>query len=321
MDVCLYEVFEEEERAIRSFLPHGLQAFFSPLTIQESGHTDPPAAIVSIRTQSIVPASWWVKIRAILTRSTGYDHVVAYLREAGSDIPAGYLPLYCSRAVAEHALMLWLALMRRLPLQIAHFHRFNRDGLTGAECRGKRLAVVGVGSIGIEVCRIGEALGMDVIGVDIVKRYASVRYEPVERALAEADVIVCAMNLTQENRGYFSYELLRKTKPGVVFVNIARGEFVDPNDLLRLLEEGHLGGVGLDVFPDEPGLACMLRGRAEGAGRTDEAIVRLAKRPDVICTPHNAFNTAEAVARKASQSVQQILHFLEHGTFLWNVPR
>jgi D-lactate dehydrogenase len=321
MDVFFYEAFAEEEQALRSCLPEVIRAGFTKATIQESGHAGPPAGIVSIRTQSVIPREWATHMRAILTRSTGYDHVRTFLDDTGSRLPAGYLPLYCSRAVAEQALLLWLGLMRRIRAQTDHLPRFERDGLTGMECQGRTLVVVGVGSIGHEVCRIGAALGMRVIGVDIVERHGDVEYLSRDEAIPLGDVMVCAMNLTTENRGYFSEALLRTARPGAIFVNIARGEFAREQDLLKLLDEGRLAGVGLDVYQDEAALATALR--AGSAESTDKArtVLALARHPRAILTPHNAFNTVESVGRKARQSVQQVEHFLRHGEFIWNVPR
>jgi len=299
MDVFFYEAFAEEEQALRTCLPPGISAGFTRDTIQESGHTGPPAGIVSIRTQSVIPPSWAAQVRAILTRSTGYDHVRTFLDDTGSCLPAGYLPLYCSRAVAEQALLLWLGLMRRIRDQTDHLPRFERDGLTGMECQGRTLVVVGVGSIGHEVCRIGAGLGMRVIGVDIVQRHGDVEYLGRDEAIPLADVIVCAMNLTAENRGYFSEALLNTTRKGAIFVNIARGEFAKEQDLLKLLDEGRLSGVGLDVYQDEAALATALRAGSQESADAVRTVLALARHPRAILTPHNAFNTVESVGRKA----------------------
>jgi D-lactate dehydrogenase len=198
---------------------------------------------------------------------------------------------------------------------------FNRDGLTGSECEGKTLLVVGVGNIGNEVARIGKGLGMKVLGVDIVKRYESLHYVSIEQGLGAADIIVCAMNLTAENRHYFNYHRLKQARPGTVFVNISRGEQSLSADLLRLLDENHLGGVGLDVFNHEMELANSLRDGRPSDDEEGANILELAARPNVICTPHNAFNTHEAIARKSKHSVEQIDHFLKNGEFPWPVPR
>ena len=107
-----YEAFEEEEKILRKVLPRGHRYLFTWKTIQESGHKTPPARIISTRTQSKFPIEWAGSLDAIITRSTGYDHVSAYLGETGADIDAAYLPEYAARAVAEQALMMWTALLR-----------------------------------------------------------------------------------------------------------------------------------------------------------------------------------------------------------------
>ncbi len=362
-DVFFYEAFEEEADLLGQYLPTDLHAGFTWKTIQETGQVEPPAPMISTRTQSVLPPAWAPKLQAILSRSTGYDHLVHYRETTGISLPCGYLPRYCHRAVAEQAMLLWTALLRRLPRQIEQFRRFERDGLTGAECKGKTLIVVGVGNVGSEVVRIGQGLEMRVIGVDLEPKEDSVPYEPIEKALPHADVIACCMNLTPENVGYFSRERLLAAPRGVVFVNVARGQMAPSRVLLPLLREGHLGGVGLDVFDEESALAVQLRGEVQGqaiaeideadpdetgtdeAGpgeavpdetrpdetRPDEtgsgevaaevrATLELARTAGAILTPHNAFNSAEAVDRKAQQSIEQIEAFRGDGAFLWPVP-
>jgi D-lactate dehydrogenase len=320
-DVVFYEAFEEEEQAIRRHLPPDLPARFTWATIQESGDRTPPAAVVSVRTQSVIPPDWAPRLRGILSRSTGYDHLVAYRETAPSaGLQLGYLPLYCCRAVAEHAMLLWLTLLRRLPRQLRQFASFHRDGLTGAECRGRSLLVVGVGNIGHEVVDLGKALGMRVFGVDPVQRWDDVTYVAFDDAAPLADIVVAAMNLTPSSRGFFDEARLARLQAGAIFVNIARGELADAGALLRALESGHLAGVGLDVYEQEPDLAVTLRAGRGQASPAVAAVMALAQRDDVVCTPHNAFNTGESVERKSAQSIEQLLHFRRTGRFLWSVP-
>ena len=131
VDVWFYEAFQEEADELRSLLPAGISAEYTPATIQETGHAAPPAKLISIRTQSQIPLQWAPQLDAILTRSTGYDHLRAYAAATGATLGLGYLPLYCHRAVAEQAVLLWMALLRRLPVQMKQFHTFHRDGITG----------------------------------------------------------------------------------------------------------------------------------------------------------------------------------------------
>ena len=318
--VYFYEAFAEEAEALRRLLPARVSAGYTDATIQEAGHAAPPADIISIRTQSQLPPTWAPQLRAILSRSTGYDHLEASAAAVAQPPQLGYLPLYCHRAVAEHALLLWLALLRRLPRQVAQFCQFHRDGLTGGECQGRTLAVVGVGNIGREVCQIGAALGMQVIGVDRDPRHPEVASHTIDEALAAADVVVCAMDLNSSNLHYFDAARLARIKRGAVLVNVSRGELSPSTALLAALESGQLGGVGLDVYDHEAPLAVALRTQRHVDDPEVQAALALSRRDDVLCTPHNAFNSIEAVERKSEHSVQQIEALLATGQFLWPAP-
>lgn len=320
IDVFFYEAFKEETEKLKKYLSADIKAGFSWQTIQEKKDKKPPAKIISVRTQSIIPLEWADQLSAVLTRSTGYDYLLDFHSKLPHPPALGYLPLYCNRAVAEQAMLLWMALLRKLPQQIAHFSEFDRDNLTGQECAHKTLLVVGVGNIGSQVVKIGQGLGMTVLGVDLVKKYDFVNYVSIQDALPRADIIVCAMNLTRDNINYFDYHCLKRAQKGFIFINIARGEFSPALDLLKLIEEGHLGGLGMDVFPFENQLAVGLRLHKRLKEKELKAILKLSKKPNVIFTPHNAFNTKEAVERKASQSIEQLKHFLQHGKFLWPIP-
>lgn len=313
-----YEAFAEEEAALRAALPPGVQAGFSPQTAQASGHVRAPAPLLSIRTQSVIPPAWAPQIRGLLARTTGFDHLLAW-RNALPPVPApalACLPEYCSRAVAEQAALLWMALLRRLPAQLEHWARFDRDGLTGGECAGRTLLIAGVGRIGHEIARIGMGLGMTVLGHDVVKRHPDITYVTWPEGLARAHVLVSAMNLTADNRHFFRRETLAGARPGCLLINVARGELVRTSDLPHLLDAGILGGVALDVFDQEPHVAEALR-LGTGTPPGLEVLRLLARHPRVLLTPHNAFNTQEAVARKSTLTAEQVEAFLRDGRFRW----
>ncbi len=323
VDAYFYEAFAEEaDRLLHHAAEAGLRVGHTPMTIQEAGHAQPPAPVISLRTQSTLPAAWAPQLRGILSRSTGYDHLLAYRQATGGACPPlGYLPLYCVRAVAEQALLLWTALLRRLPRQLAQFDTFQRDNLSGRENPGKVMALFGVGNIGHEIWKIATTLGLDVRGVDPVHRHADVAYFSPEETLAEADIIVCSMNLTPRNRGYFTREVLARAKRKPILVNIARGEFTPAVVLEAVLKDELLSGVALDVYNEESTLAPALRtGSHETLTADNQALLRLRARPDVLLTPHNSFNTLEAVERKSEQSIRALLHHQQTGQFLWPVP-
>ena len=89
--------------------------------------------------------------------------------------------------------------------------------------------------------------------------------------------------------------------------------------MLRIVQERHVGGLGLDVFEDEPNIAVALRSKHTKAFPTTLVINDLLQYPNVLCTPHNAFNTMEAVHRKSQFSVDEVLYFLANKDFRYRV--
>lgn len=319
-DIFFYEAFEEEQEKLKDFLPDNIQAGFSWKTIQEYEKDKPEAKIISVRTQSVLPVEWEDELDAILSRSTGYDHLIKYRKNTKTRLELGYLPLYCNRAVAEQAILLMMSLYRKLPIQIQNFKQFNRDGLTGSEVENKTLVVYGVGNIGSEIVKMGQGLGMEVYCVDIEEKHPEFEYVEPEFGFENADVITCSMNLTSQNMNYFSYEKLKKCRKKPVFVNVARGELSHSKELLKALENDLISAVAMDVYNEEDRVADFLRAGKDVAGQEVEAVNKLMQKPNVIFTPHNAFNTIEAVHRKSEQSVQQVEYFLKNDEFYWQIP-
>jgi D-lactate dehydrogenase len=311
-DVFFYETFEEEEKLLRELLPKEIQAGFTKKTIQEEIHETPISKIISIRTQSKIPSDWKNQISSILTRSTGYDHI----NHLKNDLVCGYLPKYCNQAVAEHAIMMVFCLLKNLKKQMIHFSSFNRDNLTGFELKDKKIIIFGIGKIGYEIYKITKALGMEVYGVDLEKKYEDVNYISKEEGLKIADIIICAMNLTSDNFQYFNYNILKNSKKGIIFINIARGEMSPLGDLIRLLEEKHLSALALDTYDNEAHMAEKIKTKGLEFQEL-KLISKLYQRDNVILTPHNAFNTIESVRKKAKQSIEQIQNFLKTGKFIW----
>ncbi len=315
LDVKLYEVFEEEQKALEQAFEGDLAFECTKHTIQESKDQELVAKVISVRTQSIIPLRWANNLDGILTRSQGFDHLSRYLQEAQSKIPCGYLPDYCARAVAEHAILMMMALLRKFKKQTKQFYQFKRDGITGFECKGRHVLVVGVGKIGSEIVDIVKGLSMEVRGVDCDPKNNCCSYVDLKEGMAWADIIFSAVPLTQETQGMFHYDLFKYAQKGCYFINISRGETAPFEGLTRLLEEQFLLGISLDVFEQEKLLAQQLRKEVEPFDLFTEKIRELAQKENVILTPHNAFNTSESVQRKAQQSAEAIKVFLQTNRF------
>jgi len=208
-----YEAFEEEEKAIKSLLPENIRARFTWKTIQEEGDSRPPAGLISIRTQSAIPDEWAGFLNAILTRSQGYDHLLHVREDACGGIDCGYLGNYCARGVAEQAVLMMMALLRKLKEQVKNMDDFARNGLTGLECRGRKVLIVGVGNIGGELVDIAKGLRMPVKGVDIAPVLEECEYVSLEEGIAWAQVVFCAVPLTRDTKGCSTMISLRKVIP------------------------------------------------------------------------------------------------------------
>ncbi len=315
MDCIFYEAFEEEQDLLKEFLPSYLKADFTLKTIQEDGRREPPADIISIRTQSVIPVSWSGQLRGILTRSVGYDHLIAYREKTKTETSCGYLPAYCSRAVAEQAIMMMFMIFRKCKLQMEHMKRFHRDGMTGTEAKGRNCLVIGVGNIGSEIVDIAKGIGMNVRGIDINQKRKDIEYVTLVDGLMWAHAAVCALPLTRLTENMLSYEALKHCRKGLVFLNIARGEIAPLKDLKKLLDEGFLGGLGCDVYDREHELAVSLRSNSKAKTGQLKIFQELKKNPACIFTPHNAFNTREATSRKARQAIQSIEYFIKRRGF------
>lgn len=330
-DVAFYEVFAEEKELLQQYLPEEYRYLFTPKSIQDTETGSPPAPVISTRTQSLIPREWADRLSAIFTRSTGFDHLTAYFRKVGHPVPAGYLPQYAARAVAEQAFLLMLMFLRKMDMQRQAVRHFSRDGLTGSELRGKTLSIIGVGNIGSEIAKIGYGMEMSLLGVDLrerkeIRESYELEYVDLAQAVAQARLLVCALPLTARTHRMLNYQVLSGLSPDAILINIARGEITPPDDLLRLLEEEKLAGIGIDVYDQESVLGSSLRGDSSGetlgdsARHTLQANRQLLEHPRVIATPHNAFNTSESTDRKSRQTAQNIRAYLESGTFLTPLP-
>jgi phosphoglycerate dehydrogenase-like enzyme len=171
-----------------------------------------------------------------------------------------------SDCIADHALGLTLALTRRLA-DCREWQRqkiWARDFLWSGDripfpLRERTAVVVGMGPIGRAIAARLKACGMLVLGV---RRKPSDKDEPgfdqvfatdqIDEALARADLLVLALPLTRGTRRYIDADRLEKLKPGAILINVGRGELIDERELIRALEHGRLGAVGLDVTEQEP---------------------------------------------------------------------
>lgn len=240
-------------------------------------------------------------LRLIAVASTGVD-VVDVEAASASGVMVCHVPAYATQAVAELAVALMFAVVRRVAEADRDVRRTlhaDWQAFKGAELGGKTLGVVGTGAIGRRVAQLGRCLCMEVLGHDVVRHDAFARelpltYVPLPELFARSDVVTLHLPLLPGTRGLVDRSLLEVMRNTAVVINTARAQLVDQDDLLEALRAGCIAGAGLDVVDLHT-----------------ESGARLVTSPNVVCTPHIGFNTREAAARLTAMTTENVVRFLD----------
>ncbi len=260
-------------------------------------------------------------LRFIATRSTGYDHIdLEACAERG--IAVANVPRYGENTVAEHTFGLILTLSRNLLRAYLRTSRgdFSLKGLEGFDLKGKTLGVVGAGSIGLHVVRIAKGFGMNVLAYDVNRNrlladVLGFEYVELAELLRRSDIITLHAPYTPQTHHLINRETLALVKRGGLLINTARGGLVDTDALLWALDEGIIGGAGLDVLEGEE-LVSEEREllRQPAAEEKLRMLLRhhiLLRRDNVIITPHSAFYSREALQRIVDTTTANLVRFAE----------
>lgn len=206
-------------------------------------------------------------------------------------------------STAEHTCAMLMALARNIPQAHASLAQgaWERKAFTGAELNEKTLGIVGVGKIGQAVAQRMQGFGMKTIGYDPVlsddvAERLGIELVSLDELTAGSDFITVHTPLNKATRHMFDAARIRQCKPGVRFVNCARGGIIDEAALVEALEAGHVGGAALDVYSVEP---------------PPPELERLLTHPHVVVTPHIAASTVEAQRKVAEQVTEQVIGALE----------
>ena len=301
------------------------------------------AEILSIFIQSQIDAAFLDRhpsIKLIITRSTTCDHVDLGAC-AKRSVTVCNVASYGDYTVAEHTFALILAVARRLreAMNVQKLHSFSYEAHRGFELRGKTLGVVGAGRIGLNTIKLARGFSMAIVACDIAPQpdlaiSLGFEYVTFEELLRRSHIISLHATLTSQTLHMINRETLAKCMHGVVLINTARGALIDTHALLEAIESGLVAGAGLDVLEEERVLRHKARDvigeqiieRMHSGFRTEESRVQnptrvdelqtlmhnetLLSRPEVVFTPHVAFNSVEAIARINEATLQNFHAFL-----------
>ena len=260
-------------------------------------------------------------LKMISTFSTGFDHI-DMAACAHRNIMVSNVPAYGSQTVAEHTIALMLALAKKIVMSSERTKQgnFSIEGLRTIDLYDRTLGLIGFGRIGSHVAKTAKALGMH---VRIYDPYAdpnlvellNCKLVGLDELLAHADIISLHTPLTPQTKYIINAETIAKMKKGVLIVNTARGGLVDNKALVDAVLSGHVGGAALDVLEEEKAIKeerQLVSPEFSGAFdlRTVVANQILFNKPNVIITPHNAFNSQEALKRILDTSLDNIEAYL-----------
>ncbi len=260
-------------------------------------------------------------VKLITTRSTGFDHIDLAACQA-KGITVSYVPGYGDNTVAEYAFGLLLNLTRRIYWaidQIKETESFSLEHLEGVDLKGKIMGIVGTGRIGKEAIRIARGFGMVVYAYDPYPDYNfakafDVKYVSLEELLKSADAVSLHCPLTPETQHLINVKNVSLFKKGAYLVNTSRGGVVETDAVIRGLKDSIFSGVAFDVLEEEGDTKDELEFLTDPAAK--EANLKtvlenhaLMKHPKVLITPHNAFNTKEALQRILATTIGNIKSF------------
>lgn len=262
---------------------------------------DEKKVLAIVRDSTIIVSKWVYISRRILISSprlryvvmamTGYHDWVDINSARSLQIPVSNVPGFSSIAVAEHAILLMLAVIRKIFPAGADLKQgsFNPKVYQGSELSGKTLGIVGYGSIGKRIAAIALGFGMKVLSVN-----SKSSVNEFHRLLTQSEFISVHTPLTPQTENLIEEKELSLLPQGAIVINTSRGKVINQDSLIRHLKNGHLGGAGLDVFVQEP----------------PDKNNRLFSLPNVVATPHIAWNTRESQKRLVIGVINNIRSFL-----------
>jgi D-lactate dehydrogenase len=325
MKMAFYEIEEWEIPYLQKQL-HGNELTFDPGQFHEEAakqHAD--TQVLSVFIYSTLTADilkQMPNLKLIVTRSMGFDHIdLAYCK--ANKITVCNIANYGGNTVAEHTFSLLLAISRQLIPSVERTRRgnFEVSGLTGFDLAGKTIGVVGMGHIGSNVIRIAQGFGMHVVvfsrhpSEEIAKKL-KITFLGLRELMQVSDVVTLHVPYDKKTHHMINSKNIKWFKKGAILLNTARGGLIETEALVTALEQGLLRSIGLDVLEEECGVKeerQLLSGKflQQCDLRTQLLNHVLLNKENVVITPHNAFNSAEALNTILHGTVENIFGYMQ----------
>lgn len=239
-------------------------------------------------------------LKMISVAFTGIDHIDTKACEENG-ITVCNAAGYSTNSVAELTFCFILDVLRKvIPCDTVVRSGGTKAGLIGNELAGKTVGIVGTGAIGMRVAEIANAFGCKLLGYSRTERKSAgslgLKYVPLEELMACSDIVTLHTPLNDETKQLVNRERISLMKPTGILINTARGPVVDSAALAEALNNGVIAGAGIDVYETEPPLG------------TDHPLLNA---KNIVATPHIAFATHEAMAKRAAITFDNISCWLD----------
>lgn len=234
------------------------------------------------------------QLKAVIKHGVGVDNIDIPACTA-KGLPVCNTPAANADAVAELAVGLMFSMARFIPQGHASVTSGGWERRIGSQLGGKTLGIVGLGNIGKRLAKLALGLGMQVIASDMYpdETFAAangIRFLPLEELLAQSDYVSLHVFGGKDNAALINRDSLRLMKPGAKLINLARGEVVDLDAVAESLASGHLGGVAIDAYVQEP-------------PAIDHPVF---SHPNAVFTPHSGADTLEALENVGLMVIEDI---------------
>ncbi len=309
MKLLLYDIRELELNYLLDKIPGNIEPYYIKSPLIESTYIDEQhlnAEAISVFVSSILDRKILEKfknLKFIFLRCVGFSNVdLDYCKKRG--ILVFNTPNYGNSTVAEFVFCLILTLSRKIALakKTVIEGTIDQDELIGTELEGKTIGIIGGGAIGKKVIEIAKGFNLNVLVYDINKN-SLYNYVELDELLKQSDFVSINCPLNESTKHLINDQRLALMKKEAVLINTARGEIVDTRALYNALVNKKISAAALDVVECEETL-CQTYGKCEkyDALRTNCLkkfffIQKLIQLPQVIVTPHIAYNTKEAQER------------------------
>jgi|SRR3989344_273502 len=326
MNIAFFDVQDWESQIIKkSILKNNFKFFAESLSLENVSQIK-DCDILSTSIYSKINKDILIKLpnlKYIATRSMGFDHIdLEACKKAG--IKVSNAPHYGDNSVAEHTFGLLLSLSRNIHKAYVRTLNENHqiEGLKGFDLKGKTLGVVGVGRIGGHVVKTALGFEMNVIASDKnpdknLARKLGFKYVSFSELLKKSDIVTLHVPYVKENHHLINKKTLKLMKKGAFLINTSRGAVVDTHALMSALDNGHLGGAGLDVIEGEE----LIREEREllhdlkklNVQKINQLALdhRILRNEKVVFTPHIAFYSEEAIRRIIDITIENIQSFIK----------